>query len=151
MKRAVITKLPSALVTLVQAHVLMKFPLSFPVSVVNCQFSPLYWNFLRTGVGYGELRILGEKKKSSCLTTTTLNHIQYLSHCTDLTSAKLCNCLYFPRFIHCLYHQIPLKKIFSSQKDSEKHAMIQIPTNYVHLRFLFLRQYGFSYRVTCVS
>ena len=61
---AVITKLPSALVNLVQAHVLMKFPLSFPVSVVNCQFTPLYWNFLRTGVGYGERRIIGEKKNN---------------------------------------------------------------------------------------
>ena len=59
---AVITKLPSALLSLFQAHVLMKFPLSFPVSVVNCQFTPLDWNFLRTGVGYGESRILGEKK-----------------------------------------------------------------------------------------
>lgn len=80
----------------------------------------------------------GKKKLIKLSYSHHPDHIQYLSYFTDLTSAKLCNCLYFPRVIQCLYHQIPLKKIFSSQKDSENQGMIQIPTKLCSAMILVL-------------
>ena len=112
-------------------------------------FTPLYWNFLRTGVGYGELRIPGKKVQTIPFPPTIFS-IQLILQIWQMPNHET---FYISQGSFTAFTtKFPKTNIFNKLKrnlKTKRWSILQL--SYLLLWFLFLWQCGFSYRVVRAS